>query len=411
MKRIPAILFFIGIVAAASGQRIIKGRVVNETTGAAVQGSSVFITNTSKGTVTDNAGNFEITDVPAGKHDLIISSIGYETNVFTFETAQLPLQLKIQLAIKVKELDNVVLEPSVEEGWDKWGRMFMENFIGKTSNASQCKIKNEQAIRFRRYNKSNRVVALCDEPILIENKALGYTISYQLENFEVNFSKGTTFFLGYSLFVPMTNLNRQDKWKKNRRAAFNGSIMHFMRSLYADSLLAEGFEVRRMVRTPNYEKQRVRAIYQAGRMYRTNGQTGMTVITRTDSVDGRSGDSAKYYDAVLRQPEYTETFGRELLGADSLIIETQGAYRVLHFNDFLFITYRNELEDKEYTATQFPVRKPGLQRSYVTLLGNKIISLDYSGNYYDPRDFFTSAYWGWSEKMANSLPLDYEPDE
>jgi len=200
MKWIPAILFFTLFVSGVNAQRSIRGRVVNAATGAAVPGSSVFITNTSRGTVSDNNGQFVLTDVPPGKHELIISSVGYETNVFSFNDAQLPLQLKVELAIKVKELENVNVEPSVEEGWDKWGRVFLDHFIGTTARATQCRIKNEKAIRFRYYKKSRRLTAYCDEPVLIENKALGYSISYQLESFEINYTDKTMFFVGYSLF-------------------------------------------------------------------------------------------------------------------------------------------------------------------------------------------------------------------
>jgi len=263
MKLVPAILFLFLLSTAGLSQRTIKGRVVNATTGAAIPGSSIFISSTSKGTVSSNAGHFELTDVPSGKHELVISCIGYETNVFSFSDAQLPLQLKVELTIKVKELENVIVEPSLEEGWDKWGHTFMSEFVGKSANANQCRVKNEKAIRFRYYKKSNRLTAYCDEPVLLENKALGYLISYQLEEFEVNFSEKTVFYLGYPLFEQLekNGKGRQQKWENNRQEAFNGYIMHFMKSLYANQLLEEGFEVRRLVRTPNYEKQRVKNLY------------------------------------------------------------------------------------------------------------------------------------------------------
>lgn len=188
MTKLPAILFILLLTSfPAFSQRSIKGKVVNGITGEVLPGASVFISNTSKGTISNKQGYFELNDIPIGKHDLVISSIGYETNAFSFSAEQLPLQLKVEMEVKVRELPNVTVEPSVEEGWDKWGRLFMDNFIGSTPNAAQCKIKNEKSIRFRFYKKSNRVIAWCDEPLIVENKALGYKISYQLEDFEVNF--------------------------------------------------------------------------------------------------------------------------------------------------------------------------------------------------------------------------------
>jgi len=409
MLKLPAILFLLFISFTCFSQRTIRGRVVNESTGAAVPGSSVFITGTSKGTTADSGGGFELTNVPAGKHELVISSIGYETNVFSFSDEQLPLQLKVELKIKVKELQNVVADNSVEEGWDKWGRTFMDNFVGNTENAERCRIKNEQAIRFRYFKKSNRLIAYCDEPLLLENKALGYLIKYQLENFELNFTQHSMFYLGYSLFEPLENerKGKQEKWEEKRQVAYNGSIMHFMRSLFANRLLEEGFEVKRMVRTPNYEKQRVRQLYMSSRDIKKTGTT-QVVMSFNEWTERLPADTAKYYGTVMHQDDYRDSFESSLLTADSLIIESFETFKALHYENYIYITYRNEKEEAGYLRTQYPERKAWFQRSYVMLLNDKLISLDKSGNFYDPQDFFTSGYWSWGEKMANSLPLDYE---
>jgi hypothetical protein len=247
---------FIGEIAFS--QPALKGRVVAVNTGAPVPGCSVFINNTSKGTTTDQNGYFELNDLPRGGHELIVSSIGFETSVCSFTDDQLPLQLKIVLQVKVKELQNVTVEPFEEGGWARWGQLFMDNFVGNTSNATRCSIRNKEAIKFRYYKKSNRVTAHTDEPLIFENRALGYRISYKLEEFEVNFNTGVTVFFGYPFFEDLDSKRKgkQSKWKQNRNKAFYGSMMHFMRSLYRDSLAQQGFEVRRMVGT-KYRKARV----------------------------------------------------------------------------------------------------------------------------------------------------------
>src|SRR5215510_3614474 len=127
MKLMPAVLFFLFFVNAGFSQQTIKGRVIAAGSGQPLPGSSVFITNTSKGTTADKNGYFELNDVPAGKHELIISGIGYETNVYSFSSEQLPLQLRVEMEIKVQELNNVTVEPFLEEGWDKWGQTFLDN--------------------------------------------------------------------------------------------------------------------------------------------------------------------------------------------------------------------------------------------------------------------------------------------
>jgi hypothetical protein len=405
MIKIPAILFMVFLSLAGNAQRLIKGIVVNEATGVPIAGSSIFITNTSKGTVSDASGQFILNDVPAGKHELVISSIGYETIVHPFSDVNLPLQLRVQLKIKVKELANVTVEPFVEEGWDKWGKIFMENFIGYTENASRCKIKNEEAIRFRYYKKSRRLVAYCDEPIKIENKALGYTISYQLEDFEIDYSKNTTLFLGYSLYEEPDRDKK--KWQRKRETAFNGSMMHFIRSLYADSLKENGFEIRRMVKLPNTEKQRVKAIYKPVQTMSFGG--GMTVTTQT-GTGGVHPDSATYYRNVLRQPDFIEQYGKDLLTADSVILQKDGEHKLLYFTDYLYITYKNELEAEGYLKSQMQSnRKPTFQRSFLFFPESIPVWIEKNGSYYNPRDLYSMGYWGWSDKLGDSVPLDYEP--
>jgi hypothetical protein len=389
MKKPAIFIFFIFFSFFAFAQQSIKGKIIASANGSPVAGCSVFINNTSKGTASDKNGYFELNDISPGKHELVVSSIGYETSVYPFNSAQLPLQLKIELEVKVKELGNVVVEPSVEEGWDKWGKTFTDNFIGTTPNASHCKIKNQKAIHFRYYKKSNRVIAYSDEPLIFENKALGYRISYQLEEFEVNFKTRVSMYYGYPFFEDMETgrKSRASRWQHNRDKAYYGSMMHFMRSVYIDSMAEQGFEVRRMFRTPNEEKERVKKIHRAGDL---------------------PADSIAYYERILGQPDYKERYAKDLLSEDSLIIGTQGPFKILFFTDYIYVTYKNEIEDRDYLVAQRENRQPTWQRSYLTMPDPKRVEIDINGNY-PPQDILAWGYWSWSEKMADFLPLDYEP--
>lgn len=396
MKKVTVLVCCLLLSASAAfSQRTIKGRVVNATNGEPLAGSSVFISNTSVGTITDNSGFFTLNNVPGGRNDLVVSSVGYETHVFPFSAEQLPLQVRVEMVVKVKELENVIVEPWVEEGWDKWGQMFMESFIGRTPNALHCKIKNEELIRFRYYKKSNRVIAYCDEPIVIENKALGYTLRYQLEEFEMDYKTGTLAFAGYPFFeeIDKDRKGLRKRWQAARSKAYYGSMMHFMRCLYSDSLEQNGYEVRRMVRLPNLEKERVRQVY------------------RASMSTGLAKDSQDYYQQIMRQKDYTEIYGREQLTADSLIVQTEGEYKVLYFTGYLYITYKKETEDRAYLLYHRESRNPTFQRSYLWLVNQAPITIDINGAYYPPQEAFSMAYWGWSEKMSDLLPQDYNPGE
>lgn len=413
MLKIPAILFLLlSVSSIVFSQRTITGRVVSAATGEPIPGSSVFISNSSKGTTSDKQGYFELTDLPGGKNDLIVSSIGYETTAYSFSAEQLPLKLKFEMSVKVRELQNVTVEPSVEEGWDKWGKMFTENFIGSTPNGIHCKIKNYKAIKFRYFRKSNRVIAYCDEPIVLENKALGYILNYQLEDFEVNFKEGSTAFAGYPYFeeIDKSRKGLQKRWQKNREKAYYGSMMQFMRSLYSNTLAKDGFEVRRMVKVPNLEKQRVKKIYRpimrvSGPV--TVGNRKTIPMVQVDTVIRT--DSNEYYQRIMQQKDEEEIYGKDILTADSIIVAVEGAYKVGYFNDYLYVTYKNETEDKEYLQYHRENRSATFQRSYIWLRNGSPFSVDANGNYSPPQEIFFMAYWGWCEKIGDMLPLDFEP--
>ena len=394
-----ALLILIMLPALGWSQQTISGKVLDAASHLPVPGTSVFLNNTSRGTMTDNAGNFQITNVPEGKHELVVSSIGYETRVYSFRHEQLPLHLEIELKIKVRELEEVKVEPYEDAPWDKWGKAFISNFIGLTSNADRCKIRNTEDIRMRYYRNSNRLTAWADKPLIIENKALGYTISYQLEHFEIKFGEGASIYLGYPLF----EVNGHGKFKEQRQETYNGSMMHFIRSLYRDSLEQNGFQVRRMHLVPNHEKSRVRYVY---------GPTSFIVLNPRDVQNRKPEkeiprDSLAYYKKVLQQPDFLEIFGEKQLTADSLVIKNDGPYKLVYFPNYLAITYMNEMEEKEYARTRKGGAKPGKQYSIITMTGSGGVWIEANGNYFDPREIFSLGYWGWSDKMADNLPLDY----
>lgn len=69
-------------------------------------------------------------------------------------------------------------------------------FIGTTANANDCIILNEQDITFNYDSDKDTLRAYALKPLLIENKALGYKITYYLDIFEYYKGKETTFFVG-----------------------------------------------------------------------------------------------------------------------------------------------------------------------------------------------------------------------
>jgi hypothetical protein len=256
MKQYVLLFFYVALLmnlSFAQSKAIITGIVQNFENAAPVPGCSVFISNTSKGTSTNAKGSFELNNISPGKYELIVSSIGYETYIHSFTDKELPLTLRISLKMKATELPDVTVEPYLENGWEEWGIFFMSNFIGTSNNAFHCRIQNKKVIHFRYSQKRKVLTAIADEPLIIENEALGYSIRFELEEFMYDENSNIINCYGYSLFEEKISSNKKTRehWNSNRKNAYFGSIMHFMRSLYANQLMEEGFQLKQLINVPD----------------------------------------------------------------------------------------------------------------------------------------------------------------
>ena len=136
----------------------IHGKVVDEKTGAALFNASVFCQNTTTGTISDNEGSFGLR-LANGGYDMIVSYTGYETQVIRVSNSMKDKDsLIIQMKEASKNLGEVAVMGSamVADGWNKYGQFFLDNFIGTSTNASQCTIENKDAISFYFYKKQRQ---------------------------------------------------------------------------------------------------------------------------------------------------------------------------------------------------------------------------------------------------------------
>ena len=390
--------FFINLFTYA--QKTIKGVVLDVEKGNPIPNASVFLNTTSVGAVTNAEGSFVLT-VPNGRFDLIVSSIGYETYNQTISSATVPGNLTIRLKLKSQLLQTVIVEPYEKDGWEKWGKFFLESFIGTSANALNCRIRNSNVIHFRNSKKKNELTAFADEPLIIENKALGYTLHYQLEGFTYNFNDRYLLYTGYPYFEPMKGGSaRQKRWDKKRSEAYFGSLMHFMRSVYLNKIEQENFEVRSVQKIPNIEKQRVKAVYSTNERKTKNIDGSFTFTTINQ-------DTANYYDHILAQEDYKDVIGKNILPGDSIAYGVDSVTAGLDFKNYLMIIYKNKLAPPEYRQ-QFPKSSTAMM-SQIVLINQRPVQIEANGSYFDPVDLMSTGYWAWSEKMAMLLPFDYLP--
>ena len=240
------ILLFSPILLQA--QKTISGKVFSAKDSTALEGVSVYFDGTSVGTVTGKTGVFRIEKDKSGRAPLVISFLGYENLVLKVseDTKEFP---SIFLQEKEEMLAEVIIEP------DTWSRVkklriFRQEFLGNSLEAAKCKIKNEEAIKLYFIPSKNVLSAEFSEPLEIVNKHLGYRISYDLSLFEVQFldppgsyrGRKMVLFEGTSFFEELRKKVRK-RYERHRSQEYNGSTLHFMRSLAAHELKENRFKI------------------------------------------------------------------------------------------------------------------------------------------------------------------------
>ena len=366
---------------AGAQNNVLTGIIKDAANDKPLAGVSVFLNGTSKGTVTRSDGSFALA-IPPGRYQVIVSAIGYATYLTEVSSRSLPPTLKITLHTAAEELASVTVEPYVKDGWKKYGKTFLQYFIGTTPNAADVTIRNKEVLRFHWYLKSNQLAVTAVEPLVIENKALGYNLEYRLERFVCDFASHIVSYYGYPLFqdMPTTDDDKKKKWENNRQLAYMGSMMHFMRSLYNHRAHEEGFLVRYKTPVPNIEKKRVKEVYTPN-------------ITKTDSIPI---DTLHHYWEVLREPDY---FMEPATDPEGLMTIRNDQTHVLFFYDSCTVIYGNPKRGIAYTE------------SAIRLINQQPIAIDENGSYYPTSEVLDLQTWSLTQNISNLLPRDYDINE
>ena len=96
----------------------IKGVVVDVASGAPLPFATIMLSNIPMmGTTTNNDGIFVLENVPVGRHNLQVSSVGYETNIVReiMLTSAKEIYLEIGLKENVHALEEVVVKPRINK--------------------------------------------------------------------------------------------------------------------------------------------------------------------------------------------------------------------------------------------------------------------------------------------------------
>ena len=232
-----AIVFYTGVNAQDSFT--ISGTVKNEK-GELLQAATVFIAGTEKATATNDQGSFKFTGLSGGTYQLIVNMLGYTPTKQNIILTNKSETVDITLSLKTIVLNDVVI--GNKSAREKQIKTFEKYFLGQTINSGYCKILNPEIIEF----STSKLLLKATTPdfLIIENSRLGYRIKYLLKSFQYDYGKDVTNYDGDYIFEKLTGTSKQQSdWEKNRKEAYEGSLMHYLRSLYARKTRQEGFLV------------------------------------------------------------------------------------------------------------------------------------------------------------------------
>lgn len=340
---------------------VVKGKVLDKNTKTPLQGASVFAQNTTFGEATNADGNFTL-KIPSGGYSLVVTFTGYETGTarISNNTPQND-SLVFELSPKEKSLEEVTIAISneVKDGWKKYGEFFTQNFIGQSKFAKQCVIKNPEVLHFYFSKKRNRLKVLANEPLVVNNFALGYNLKFAIDSFTNEYNTNTNLFIGYPLFEEMQGTpEQQQTWKENRAIAYKGSTLQLMRSIFNKTLNEDGFELQFVVKNNDREMP-----IKLGDIY--------------GALNYDKDDSTNTVEIIPNQNEVA-------------------------------VIYNNAKPEQAYLNSDSSIKKD-FQLSTLLFSPGESIVIEQNGYYYDQADITTNGYLAF-KKIGDMLPYDYVPE-
>jgi hypothetical protein len=363
-KVVLLLLFITPVFSQTVPTVIVRGTVVDDSTAIVLENADVFLSQTTLGSATDKYGRFEIRNVPFGSYELVASRVGYQMRSMRVVVTQPYTEdLKIALRPSLVAMSEVAVTAIVPADWKFQLERFKKSFFGESQLTKEVKLLNPEVLDFET-GEDGSFTATARVPLEIENRSLGYHIRFILAQFKLGgidkFRRNpeTYQMRGFSQFSELSSHGPDDllTWKKNREKAYEGSLRHFLSCLFRRKAIAAGFQ-----------------FFRASRI--TTGETNIMRrrVIEDDILSSKSQQQLKSLRVKgVLEVEYTRAFP----DPDYRFVEREGAHgqiSLLELNrDSITIDSRGAIQD-----TSFPV--------------------------------MTYGYWAWL-RVANMLPLDYEPN-
>lgn len=396
---------------------IIQGRIVDDRN-LPLPFATVYINQTTIGTVADGEGKFVLGGIPVGQHDIVASFIGYEA-------LQTPIvvkdgkitQIRFVLTLSTTKLESVEVRAKKDSKWDSQLEKFKKLFFGTTVNASLCKISNPWVLEFSE-DEAGRLVAQASAPLDIENLSLGYQLSYTLQKFAVRDEDVTIHGLVQFSEMESTDKELSETWTSRRKQAYYGSPRHLLKAIVDGRVEEEGFLLYKDI-TNNTEIARngsfMLNMNAAIVTYNTMGNVlpmmkeNYSIVNFPSRIEAhykrRVAKSKVYFD-VSRPVSWLEVEGGSLnitkqgVPMNGSQLRVLGAMNTLRVADILPFDYV-PIEDKEMTMAE--LKKADNKNVFASLIEKPYLQLDKPYYYrYDAVHF--KGYMSYAEpQLRDSL--------
>lgn len=385
MKKAILLFLFILPLYAVTAQ-IIKGHVVNDT-GSFISGVNIYIDGTKTGTVSKDDGSFSLS-ISGNPGNVVFQKDDY-TTFTTAVSAVINKNLKVVLT-KTNAIEEIRLVPYTSEAYRNYINYFLDTFIG--SDRDRVTIKNQKTLKFSYDKKNNFLKVKAPNTLIIENKNLGYEIQYNLISYSLDLNSNTVNYTGTSFFKETKNT---DKTKLNRMNAYDGSLLHFFRSIYNHTISEEKFIVNHVVKMPNPKyptEEELKLLEDFKQIIRSSAM--VKIPENITDISQRKNSQKPYALAIVKT-----------LIPDSDYVTRKDGKVIFSFKDILQINYQKyfyEINGKEFIKSKYPVTLS----SFLHPEG-ELFEVSKEGNITNPDQLINEGDFS-KNKIENMLPLDYQ---
>ena len=222
------------------GQRFISGRITGAENDEPIVGASVFIATTTVGTSTDYNGNYRIVIPGEGSYRLVISHVGYQSVFKDIEHGN--VSVVFDVVLNTNQIEEVTVAAKVRFR-SKDINLFWKTILGKSPSKRTIYPTNPEDVWYY-YNSETRILKVtCRTPIHIINNETGYHVQLMLDHFKHDYNTNYSTWNYECRFSDLEPVNNRQKtnWETKRLKIYRVSLTNFIKSLYHNRLLENGF--------------------------------------------------------------------------------------------------------------------------------------------------------------------------